>query len=294
MMLFPFAADRITKEYLSAEQFAGCCDQLWSSDLRSPLPVDDRSAPRHGSLLYAKQDHARALFPGLERRRARVVLITAESDVPVGPDADIPLQVASWFAVNADHRCVESLPLGLGNSYCRRTSKADLLARVAGMPKTGLLYVNFRVENNPAVRAPLWEKFRSAEWAGSAACEQIKHTAADYARAMASHRCVLCPAGNGIDTHRMWEALYAGTIPVVESHPALDAFRDLPILFVGSLATLGRGQLEAAYGEMLGRTWNYEKLFLPWWRERFEQSRRRIDRQLSWCAFLARRLRRVR
>lgn len=287
-------ADRIVREHLSAEQFASCCDQLWSTDRRATAVADRDTPPRHRSLLYAKQDHTGALFPLLERKRARVVLITAESDVPAERERAVPPQVASWFATNAWGAAAHALPLGLGNSYCPVTTKADILASVLGTPKTGLLYVNFRVETNPAERAPLRDKFRSSEWRDAATFPDSTAGVGAYARALAAHRFVLCPAGNGTDTHRMWEALYAGTIPVVESHPALEAFRDLPILFVQKLGALERSQLEAAGGEMLARSWNVEKLFLPWWRARFESARCRIGGPLGWAGFIRHRMSRGR
>lgn len=43
--------------------------------------------------------------------------------------------------------------------------------------------------------------------------------AAKYASLAAKHRFVACPEGNGIDTHRFWETLYRGSIPIVtDSH----------------------------------------------------------------------------
>jgi hypothetical protein len=30
-----------------------------------------------------------------------------------------------------------------------------------------------------------------------------------------NHKFVICPEGNGIDTHRFWESLYLGVIPVI-------------------------------------------------------------------------------
>jgi hypothetical protein len=38
-----------------------------------------------------------------------------------------------------------------------------------------------------------------------------------YSNYLHSHEFVLCPEGNGIDTHRVWEALYAGSKPVLLS-----------------------------------------------------------------------------
>ena len=36
-----------------------------------------------------------------------------------------------------------------------------------------------------------------------------------FAKLMKQHRYVLCPQGNGIDTHRFWEALYRGCVPII-------------------------------------------------------------------------------
>ena len=38
-----------------------------------------------------------------------------------------------------------------------------------------------------------------------------------YARLASDYKFVVCPRGNGIDTHRFWETLYRGSIPIVES-----------------------------------------------------------------------------
>ena len=45
---------------------------------------------------------------------------------------------------------------------------------------------------------------------------------------------MLCPRGNGLDTHRAWETLYIGRIPVVAAS-AMDAvFERLPVIILGS------------------------------------------------------------
>ena len=37
----------------------------------------------------------------------------------------------------------------------------------------------------------------------------------DYSRISAGYKFVACPRGNGLDTHRFWETLYRGSIPIV-------------------------------------------------------------------------------
>lgn len=253
-------------------------------DRRSTFSVE-RRPPIHGSIVYAKRDHVSRLFGELKKRRARIVLVTSESDDCVKAGEPLPLQVATWFSTNSCHPEVNPLPLGLGNSYCNVTAKADLLAEYGGRPKTSLLYVNFRPETNPEVRMPLWNSFGSSDWSRSVTRHAGNVSKEEYVSALASHRFALCPRGNGIDTHRMWESLYVGTIPVVERDPALESFSDLPILFVEQLEGLDPGFLEAKYQEMVARQWNWEKLFLPWWRVKFQEERDAIEERVSWRTY---------
>jgi len=43
---------------------------------------------------------------------------------------------------------------------------------------------------------------------------------------------VLCPQGNGIDTHRVWEALQLGSVPVVRSSPLDSLYGQFPIVIL--------------------------------------------------------------
>lgn len=279
-----FEAHRIRKDHLSAEQYQRFCDQIWSVDRRSSQWID-KTAPAHAAIVYAKRDHVGTLFGDLKKRRSRIVLVTSESDDCVKEGESLPLQVAIWFSTNSCHPEVNPLPLGLGNSYCNVTAKADLLAEYGGRPKTSILYVNFRPETNPEVRMPLWNSFGSSGWSRLVTRHAGNVSKEEYVSALSSHRFALCPRGNGIDTHRVWESLYVGTIPVVERDSALESFSDLPILFVEQLAGLDPGFLEVKYQEMLQKRWNWEKLFLPWWRKRFQEERDAIEGRVSWRTY---------
>jgi hypothetical protein len=287
--LFPFDAKRVREEYLSAEQYRTCCDVIWSADRRAGLKCPSGTITP-GAVLYAKADHYLPLFQGLQKTRAKVTLVTAESDIAITPEIRrlMPPQAVRWFSTNAVAPDVEALPLGLGNSYCTVTTKAPVLAEYQADPasRTKWLYVNFRCETNPAVRQPVMEHFRArpADWltvrGGGVG-------PGEFLAEMTAHRFVLCPPGNGIDTHRMWEALYCKTIPVVQRHPALAAFEDLPILFVEDLRGLTLPLLRDAFERFQSGAFPCEKLFLPWWKSRLMEAKRSAGHsRLSWMRFL--------
>jgi len=260
-----------------------CCDIIWSADRRKKVPA--WKGPIHpASLVYAKRDHANGLFKTLSNSRSRVAIVTAESDDHVSQSHvnQMPPQVAHWFSTNSCDERVTSIPLGLGNSYCEVTLKADAIATAVQKQqrRENLLYVNFRRETNVDERGPLMDYFieqrRSGNWLtvrnGDVGPDQ-------YLDEMIRHRFVLCPPGNGIDTHRLWEAVYAGSIPIVKRHKALDSFRDLPILFLDDLAIADPAVLEKEYQKIVSQDWNVEKLFIPWWVKIFLSSKKTLQTQ---------------
>jgi hypothetical protein len=42
-------------------------------------------------------------------------------------------------------------------------------------------------------------------------------TAKEHVERLAKYKYCLCPEGNGVDTHRLWEALLLGSVPIVKN-----------------------------------------------------------------------------
>jgi hypothetical protein len=61
-----------------------------------------------------------------------------------------------------------------------------------------------------------------------------------YSRIASQHRFVACPRGAGIDTHRFWETLYRGSVPIVEKSDWAANLRNyaIPCLEIDSWADL--------------------------------------------------------
>jgi hypothetical protein len=60
----------------------------------------------------------------------------------------------------------------------------------------------------------------------------------DWVRSVQSHDFVVCPHGHGLDTHRHWEVLLLGSVPIVKSSPLDEMFRDLPVLILAEWGDL--------------------------------------------------------
>lgn len=89
---------------------------------------------------------------------------------------------------------------------------------------------------------------------------------------MAGWRYAVSPPGNGIDCHRLWEALYLGVIPVI-SPPLGGLLEGLPAIIVDNFAEVSLESLEAAL-ERLDGPFAWEKLTMSNWKARIRQTAR--------------------
>jgi hypothetical protein len=265
---------------------------------------------RHGAVVFCKIDEVWRLFRTLRRTRKRIVLVTGEGDKPVTPElfAEKPPHVDHWFGMNmfAEDPAATPIPLGLGEEGHPATLDwKDLAETVRHAPaRAGLLYANFGTASNPAVREPLraWLKQPAQQWITRADHAGGSGKTA-YLAALFSHQFVFCPPGNGEDTHRMWEALYAGAIPVVRESPAMRNFRNLPILMVPRLDAISQDSLRTHAQSGAGQSIPRSKLDLTFWADEFANAKAAAKEKgpvgpgewsSAWIRELARVMRRIR
>ena len=128
--------------------------------------------------------------------------------------------------------------------------------------KNNLLYVNFQKNTNDAARSKITEIFQDLEWVK---IDQPNLKLDEYLKEIKNSYFVLCPFGNGIDTHRMWETLYAGSIPIVEKHISYKTTKDLPVLYVDSYEEITEDYLNEALEKINEGKFNYDKLSTTFW-----------------------------
>jgi hypothetical protein len=87
-----------------------------------------------------------------------------------------------------------------------------------------------------------------------------------------THRFVLCPPGNGVDTHRMWESLAAGAIPVVLRSHAMEPFKELPILFVDRYEEVSLALLEETARRISPAALDEPMLQSEYWVEQIQEA----------------------
>lgn len=283
-MIFDGMAPLHPDQCVSAENFLPLCDTVyWSSRReRNPAPM----ASGDGSVIFCHTDHVFELFRRLRTKPGRYVVMTGESDHAVDRAhfEARPWNVVEWWGANATHGHPDcyAMPLGLADRTCTITLKAgDITQTVANEERGRWLYVNHRVETNPPLRQRALDYFSTREvegWVTVDRPEQPGHVDR-YLVGITGHKFICCPAGNGIDTHRMWEALYAQTIPVVLRNPVTEAFQDLPILIVDDFSQVDLPLLQKTHTAFQQKTFAWEKLGLDYWRQALAGARSRARRQ---------------
>lgn len=178
-----------------------------------------------------------------------------------------------------------SLPLGLTSDELTSDvhhlfSDHSLLSLAMDQVETkqsfdGSIYANFNYKTNVKKRLPLLEKLPSLP------LEVLKHEPdisaegrVSYLRNLRRASLVLCPEGNGVDTHRLWETLYMGGTPVVLRNPALSTMLDvLPVIQLNSWTELqNSSRIEELWFQISKFNWDSEMLYKRYWQKKITDS----------------------
>ena len=122
------------------------------------------------------------------------------------------------------------IPIGLENSKFHNNGdiKDFLKLRKIQLKKKPRILFGFK-NTNPK-RIILKEKFRKLDITD----ETNGWNSFFYRRILINYMFVICPEGNGIDTHRLWEAFYLKTMPVMRENEITPFLKgmNLPILYI--------------------------------------------------------------
>ena len=101
----------------------------------------------------------------------------------------------------------------------------------------------------------------------------------EYYRKLLKASAILCPRGNGFDTHRVWESLYMGRVVVTLHSPIDEVFDSLPVIFLNAWDELPFAESfirNAVINHQSGSILS-EKLFLSYWLCKIGKAANRAD-----------------
>ena len=159
------------------------------------------------------------------------ILITHNSDEPVNKIYNCKLHLAQNCFLNNKTIAV---PIGIENN---QWFNHDLIKNVINMniKKTNLIYFNFSLSTHPS-RIDCYNKLKDILKQNS------KKPKEEYFKDLASHRFAICPRGNGLDTHRLWECFYLDVIPIIIKSDFIN-IPNLPIIILNDWSELNISKL---------------------------------------------------
>jgi hypothetical protein len=88
-----------------------------------------------------------------------------------------------------------------------------------------------------------------------------------YLQSIRQHDFILCPRGNGRDTHRLWETLYLGSIPIVKfGEMPGQLLKDFPVWIVNDWSEALNPDFRAdARDKILSNDWDVNRLRQSFW-----------------------------
>lgn len=143
-----------------------------------------------------------------------------------------------WYAQNCllKHKKISNFPIGLEDRWRHNNGIIQdfIKLRKKKVNKISRILYGFSVNNNIMVRKPAQQTLGKLS-----ITDYYYETSRVYRKKLINYMFVACPEGNGIDTHRFWEALYLNVIPVITNKNFYSQFENLPILAINKWADLG-------------------------------------------------------
>ena len=199
----------------------------------------------------------------------QLTLITHQSDTMINKKLynKKPKCIKNWFALNLDYKKdkLNSLPLGIANeySYKKNITLTNIERNSFEYFKHNTnVYINFTESTNREERSWIRNYFKNYNWAD---IENKTLTIEEYSKKIRESGFVMCPWGNGVDSHRIWETLFLGSIPIVKRHLAFNNLEDLPIFFVDDFKDINENKLKEFMNSIKDKNFNLDKLDISYW-----------------------------
>ena len=230
---------------------ANFCKQDYSYEQLKKIPVNHNDMinfiDNQNIIFYNIYYSPDEFFRKLSRLDRNVILYSGHYDIEIDSRlaSMLPENVIMWYAqnVNIKHQRIAAVPIGIPNySICKDVkAKAWMVSlyklkiilnywnQKYNYEKDQLILSTINTGTNPRVRVPVVNICESLDYCVNTGYLYFHNFYDNILRS----RSVVCPRGNGIDTHRTWEALCLRSIPILlDDTIAMNYFYEYPIVFL--------------------------------------------------------------
>jgi len=204
---------------LSGDTFRTMSTHVWESSRKALRPEGLRA----GDVVFCESHLLEEFTESIVARNPLPLVILAgnsDRNFDIDPIFDMRQEIGlRIFAQNLtrDLDGYRPLPIGLENAWMANNGRRKPFDHqvAEALPRRRRILSAFSPQTNPALRLTAIRALRTVPTVD----EPGQLTPRQHRRALRSYMFVASPPGNGEDTHRAWEAMYLGCVPIVlESH----------------------------------------------------------------------------
>jgi hypothetical protein len=268
------------RDFIQGEKFIGIADFTYApakkhGDDYNNLPNTlNLHKVKNGNVIYTHTFYVKQLFEILDLVSVSVIVVSHNSDVNVDDSFRVPKCVSMWYTTNVNtiNPKIQSIPIGLENNrWFKTVNKKEKIEVSVGKSRDleNWLYVNHNIKTNPAKREHVYDVFKDKSWV---TVEWGKNGIGfdNYINKIRNHHFVICPEGNGMDTHRTWECLYVGSIPIEKRNINNSFYEEkTPILLINNWEDVTEDMLYKNLWELESRFFeSQEVLTFEYWKNK--------------------------
>lgn len=241
---------------------------------------------KDGDIVFVKRSEIDLFFREIINKiHVKFKLISHNGDNPITNEYNKYLteNLIEWWCVNncSTNKKIKSLPIGIQNKnlYFDGNPQGDdkILKEIikTEITKDKDILLTFNIKTNPSHRVGVYNHFLNKPFTTERKYSNIDRKNGDfiknYLKDVKRHKFVLCPWGNGYDCHRNWEVMYLGSIPIIQKHPSLDYYEDLPVWLIDNWSEVTKENLENKYLEIIDKSYDLNKLYINHWEEKIRE-----------------------
>ncbi len=261
-----YSIRRSSAPYVSGDSFRVLADHIFDNLLRI-----DPASVQCGDIVFVQTDYLDQFANEyLDNIHESFILVSHNSDHTVDDRFDLLLRsqkIYHWFAQNSllSDTKITSIPIGLENRWWHNNGIVKDFDKISSaLPrKINRILYGFNINNNEVERRLALKSLELCPVA-----DQVNLHSSEYRKVLAEYAFVASPAGNGLDCHRTWEALYFKTIPIVRRSKFYDGFLNLPVFCINEwkeLESISVQELEKDYNTLLSQINNTQYLWMSYW-----------------------------
>ncbi len=260
---------RNSAPYLSGDAFAQLCDVQFKKP-RFQGKEPNLNEIKNAQVIFVPSEHLQEVLSTYKGVLKPKVILTGNSDYEFHTiPEDIPRTVELLLLQNSfisDGKKIVTLPIGIENLRWGVNGHPRLMTpSLVNLDQPSLMVGPFGPTHK--IRELVLKEFSETQGPWEVIRERI--TPQQYAKVMARHGFVAAVRGNGEDTHRLWESLYRGRLPILIENSWSNSLRklNLPLNFVESWDP---NQVQKILNKSYLSAFNpnhYEALWMPFWRK---------------------------